>query len=210
MPKKRYSIADKWNTIWLLRDNDVKKASEISGVPVSTIKKWQKNYEQIKAEFFKYEHDEGIYRLIIAQNRMADKIGELINAITAEKIESAPLNQLSSAVGVLVDRFLRIHDAKEIEQADTENRYTIEYYDATTGKVGTTPPWAEDDSIDESALHSSYLWQTLWENRIGEAGDTRNGSEGQDNLVARTHVSNGESGLARPEDSDEERDWYPD
>lgn len=210
MAKKRYSITDKMKTIWLLRDNDVRKASEISGVPVGTIKKWQKNYDQIKAEFFKYEHDEGIYKLIISQNRMADKIGDLTNAITTQKIESAPLNQLSSAIGVLVDRFLRIHDAKEIEESDNDNRYIIEYYDADTGEITETPPWAGDDSEDESALHSSFLWQKIRENGTGEAGSNGNGVTGDEGLVARTHLSDGESGLARFEERDGERDWHPD
>lgn len=209
MAKKRYSIIDKMKTVWLLRDQTITGASKTSGVPESTIRYWQQNYDSITAEYYKYLHDEGVHKVLVAQNRLADKIGDVVNAMTKDKMQNAPLNQLASTAGILIDRFLRIHDAKEIEESDKENRYIIEYYDANTGKITRTPRWTEDDSIDESALHDSYLWQTLWENRTGEAGDTGNGSEGQDGLVARTHISNGSAGLARPEDGDEERDWHP-
>lgn len=210
MAKKRYSIIEKMRTVWLLRDNTIIEASEISAVPVGTIRKWQKNYEKIKGEYHKYLHDEGIHKLLYAQKQMAGKITNLTDAITEEKIKNAPLNQLSSAIGVLVDRFLRIHDAKEIEQSDNDNRYIIEYYDATTGETTRTPSWAEEDSEDDSALHSSFLWQKIRENGTGEADSNGNGRAGDDGLVARTHLSDGESGLARLEERDDERDWYPD
>lgn len=209
MAKKRYSIIEKMKVVWSLADKSVKEISQETGIPASTIRKWQKNYEKIKGDYYKYLHDEGIHKVLVAQNRMADKIGNLTDAITEEKIKNAPLNQLSSAIGVLVDRFLRIHDAKEIEETNQENRYIIEYYDATTGETTRTPPWAEDDAMDESALHSSFLWQKIRENGTGEADSNGNGRAGDDGLVARTHLSDGESGLARLEERDDERDWHP-
>ncbi|MGB7342428.1 MAG: hypothetical protein WBC91_26255 [Phototrophicaceae bacterium] len=209
MAKKRMSIVEQMHTVWLLRDHTLKEASVISGIPTRTIRKWQLNYEQIKAEYEKYMHDEGIHKLMIAQNRMADKIDDLVNAITHEKIEKAPLNQITSALGVVVDRFIRIHDAKEVEETPHDHTFRIEYYDATTGKVSATPSWAEDHRLDESDVHSSFLWQTLWENRTSEAGHHGNGISREDDLVARTDISDGESRLARPQDDDDERDWYP-
>lgn len=210
MPRKRYSIIEKMSTVWKLRDMDIKKASEVTGVSTRLIRKWAKNYDQIKDEYYTYLHDEGVHKLMVAQNRFGDKITMLTEAVTADKIKNAPLNQIIGAIGTLVDRFIRIHDAKAIERTTHNNRHIIEYYDATTGKTSETPPWTEDDSIDQSALHDSYLWQTLWENRIGEAGHNGTGSEGQNGVVARTHVSDGSTSLARPESGDEERPWHPD
>lgn len=209
MPKRRWSIIEKMNTVWLLRDHTLKEASLISGIPTRTIRKWQQTYDEIKAEYDKYLHDEGIYKLMVAQNRIADKIDDLVNAITPEKIEKAPLNQITSALGVAVDRFLRIHDAKEIEETNHDHTFRIEYYDATTGKVSPTPSWAEDNRLDESDVHRSFLWQTLWKNRTGETHHHGDGVSGQDGLVARTDVSDGKSRLARSEGNDDERDWYP-
>ena len=210
MPRKRYSIIEKMSTVWKLRDMDIKKASEVTGVSTRLIRKWEKDYDKIRVAYYKYLNDEAEHQLMVAQNRFADKIIMLTEAVTADKIKNAPLNQIVGAIGTLVDRFLRIHDAKEIEEPENQNRHIIEYYDATTGKNSRTPPWASRDSVDESALHDSYLWKTLWENRIGEAGHNGTGSEGENGVVARTHVSDGSTSLARPESGDEERPWHPD
>lgn len=210
MARKRYSIIEKMSTVWKLRDMDIKKASEITGVSTRLIRKWEKDYDRIKAEYYKYLHDEGVHKLMVAQNRFGDKIIMLTEEVTEAKVKNAPLNQVVGAIGTLVDRFIRIHNAKDIRQPANHHRHVIEYYDATTGKTSETPPWTEDDSIDQSALHDSYLWQTLWENRIGEAGHNGTGGKGENGVVARTHVSDGGSSLARPEIDDEERAWHPD
>lgn len=209
MAQKHYSPTAKMETLWKLRDNSVAEVSKETGISESEISKWQANYEQIHAEFYRYLDDEAVYKLMTAQNKMADKIINLIESMSEEKIASAPLNQLSSALGVLVDRFLRIQDVKAIEK-DTDNTFRVEYYDATTGKVSDTPSWADDDSENSETLHNSFLWETLRENRTRQASHNGNGTERDADMVARTYISDGESSLARFEANDEERDWNPD
>ena len=209
MSKKDFTPIKKMETIWLLRDHTLADASKKSKVSISTIQKWQDDYEQIHDDFHRYLDDESVHKLMLAQNNIANKITLLLESMTEEKVASAPLNQLSSALGVLIDRFLRIQDAKDIEK-DTDNTFRVEYHDATTGNVSHAPPWAEDDSTEGETLHNSFMWQTLRENGTGEAGHTGNGRTGDEGLVARTHLSDGESGLARFEERDVERDWHPD
>lgn len=208
MSKKDFTPIKKMETVWLLRDHTLADASKKSKVSISTIQKWQEDYEQIHDDFHRYLDDESVHKLMLAQNNIANKITLLLESMTEEKVASAPLNQLSSALGVLVDRFLRIQDAKDIEK-DTDNTFRVEYQDATTGEVSYAPPWAEDDSTEGETLHNSFMWQTLRENRTRQASDNGNGTERHADLVARTYVSDGESSLARFEDDDEERDWYP-
>lgn len=207
MTQKRYSPSEKMETLWKLRTNSIAEVSHETGISKSTIRQWQKDYDQIHAEFYRYLDDEAVHKLMTAQNKMADKIHSLISAMTDEKIASAPLNQLSSALGVLVDRFLRIQDAKDIEK-DTDNTFRVEYYDASSGEISDTPPWAENDSEDSETLHDSFVWETLRQNRTRQASNHRNGTERDADMVARTYLSDGESSLARFETDDEERDWY--
>lgn len=208
MTKKDYPIIKKMQTIWLLRDNDIKQASQKSGVPVRTLRKWEKEYDQIKAQYYKYLDDEAVHKVMVAQNRMADKIGDLTNAITADKIKNAPLNQIGSTLGILVDRFIRIHNAKEIETT-ADNTFRLEYLNALTGEVTDAPSWAEDNPDGEPSLHDSFLWQALRQDGTGETDRPRINGAGKTGLVARSHVSDGSTSLARPEDSDDERDWNP-
>ncbi|MGJ3237364.1 MAG: hypothetical protein ACFE0Q_01530 [Anaerolineae bacterium] len=207
MARTTYTLTRKMQTLWLLREHSLAEASAISGIPTSTIRDWHKQADSIRQAHYTQLHEEGLHRVLVAQNRMADKIIELVGAIDADRIGSAPLNQLASTLGVLVDRFLRIHDAKDLQQTDN-NTYRIEYYDARTDQVSDTPPWATDDSVDESALHRSYLWQTLWQDRTGEADRDRDGLAGEADLVAGTDLSDGESGLARPQGDDARRARY--
>lgn len=206
---EQYTPLDKMETVWKLRRQTYEEVSQETGVPIEIIEDWQKNYEDIHAEFHRYLDDEAIHTLMLAQKDIADKISELVSAMTADKIASAPLNQLSSALGVLVDRFLRIQDAKDIEK-DTDNTFRVEYYDASTGEISDTPPWTDDDSEDGAPLYNSFMWETLRENRTRQAGNNRDGSERYADMVARTHVSDGRSSVARFEENDDERDWYRD
>lgn len=206
---QQYTPLDKMEMVWKLRRQTYEEVSKETGVPIATIENWQENYKEIHAEFYRYLDDEAVHKLMVAQKDIADKISELLSAMTEDKIASAPLNQLSSALGVLVDRFLRIQDAKDIEK-DTNNTFRVEYYDASTGEISDTPPWTDDDSEDGETLHNSFVWKTVRQNRTRQAGHHRNGTERDADMVARTHVSDGKSSLARFEENDDERDWYRD
>ncbi|MEO1167026.1 MAG: hypothetical protein AAFV98_24815 [Chloroflexota bacterium] len=196
--------------VWMLREHTYKEVSAVTGFSTRRIRQWEQAYDQLQATSHRYEHDEAVYKIAIAQKKMADKIIKLVDALTDDKIDKSPLNQIASALGVVTDRFLRIHDAKQIEDTPNDHPIRIEYYDATTGKVGDAPPWTTTNPDDGQPLHGGFLRTTVRQNGTGETHRDGTGISGNDGLVARTHISDGESRLARPEDDDAERDWHPD
>ena len=123
--------------------------------------------------------------------------------------KKAPLNQLSSTIGVLTDRYIKVHDVKEIEK-DSNPVYRIEYYDADTGEVSEAPPWSEKDPESGKPIFSGIMRAALRKNGTGEAPDYRTRMEWDEDMVAIPDLYDGESSLARPEDDDDGRDWYHD
>lgn len=208
MPTKQYSLVYKMQTLFLLRDMSIERASETSGVPLSTLRYWKAHEAQIKREYYLYLHEEAVHKLLVVQNRMADKLVEIIKAIDKEVIAKAPLNQLVSALGILIDRIIKVHDAKEIETPDKPVRF--EYYDATTGQTSQTPPWAEDDFEQGGSFYSRFLRQTLREDGASEADYHGNGMAREEDMVASPDISDGEPSLEGLEGGTDGYDWYHD
>lgn len=207
--KPHYSLAKKMQTVWLLRDHNRQQASALSGVPVSTIRKWEKDYAELEQQYYQYLNDEVVHRVLVAQHQLVMKVEQLIAALDETRIQKAPLNQISSAIGTLIDRYLKIQDAKDIE-TQSNHPFRIEYYDASTGTLRTTPPWAECDSQPDEPLRRGIMRQTFWQDSFSQNGHQRSGAARGADMVAGTDVSDGESCLARPETDDEERNWYHD
>src|SRR5690606_36691690 len=146
-------------------------------------------------------------RMIEVQQQLADKAVDLLCALDADRIENAPLNQLEGALGIIIDRFLKLQ-ARETDSTTGEQVIRIEYYDASTGKVSSAPPWAIHHPEASGAVQASRLRQAL---RQDDAGiDYRNGkSHSRDaDMVDRANISDGDPGLARFEAGDYGRDWY--
>jgi hypothetical protein len=208
MSTKHYSLVHKMQSLWLLRDMSLERASETSGVPLSTLRYWKQQEAEIKHDYYQHLHEEALHKLLYVQNRMADKMVLIIEAMDKEVINNAPLNQLASALGILVDRIIKVHDAKEIETPDTPVRF--EYYDASTGKTGETPPWAEEDFEQGGSFYSRFLRETIRENGAGETAHHGTGMARGEDLVASPNLSDGESGLEGFEGSTDGYDWYHD
>lgn len=206
---KRYSNTIKAKTLILLREKSMEEVSKQQGIPVSTIRTWNKNYDDIIHAYYRELHHEGNHRILLAQKMMADKIHTLLEAITDERISKAPLNQLTSAIGVLTDRYLKVHDVKEL-QKDTDSVHRIEYYDANTGEVSEAPPWAERDSESGKPILGGILRAAIRQNGTGKTADYRTRMAWDEDMVAVPDVHDSQSSVARPEDDDDGRDWYHD
>jgi len=210
MPTKRYPIAEKMRIVWLLREKTHEEISQENDISVSTIRRWQKNYEAIRAEYYTYIHDEAVHRVLVAQVDITKKLKHLVNAIDTERITAATLNQLSSAIGVLIDRFLRIHNAKDITPTHTDT-IRIAYINERTGEVTDAPPWATTYSDEGDALYSRFLWEALRQDSPSEDDYHRNGVARETDMVARADVSDGTASLAglEADDDERERNWDP-
>jgi hypothetical protein len=208
MPTKHYSLVQKMQALWLTRDMSLERASETSKVPLSTLRSWKQQEAEIKRDYYLYLHDEVIHKLLVAQNRLADKLVEILSAIDKQNIKNASLHQLVSSIGIITDRIIKVHDAKEIESTDSPVR--IEYYDATTGKTSETPPWADDNFEHGGSFYSRFLRQTLRENGASEADYHGNGLTRGEDMVASPDLSNSEPSLEGLESLSDGYDWYHD
>lgn len=128
--------------------NIIKTSAEMK-VPPSTLRRWRNLYE----------HDEdGLHDpLELLEIQLTDHALTLA-AKLLENVEGAPLNQKASALGVVIDRLLKIHEANAAESAenDTVERVDIYYHDPD-GSTHRTPIWErnreeeDDDDAQQSA-----------------------------------------------------------
>ena len=137
---------------------------------------------------------------------MADKALDLVQAINEEAIAKAPLNQIASTLGVLVDRYLKLGDA--VPEDDTEKVVRFEYF--YDGSTHLAPPWANPDYRGPQTLQGGRVRSPLRQDDAG--ADYTNGksdSSWDADLVAGPDLSDGGTGLARFEDELDEprRDW---
>ncbi|MDQ7027035.1 MAG: hypothetical protein Q9P01_09435 [Anaerolineae bacterium] len=210
MPK--YRLEQKMKVLEALKaDQNYDSLSEKEQIPVSTIKRWYQQREAIRRDYHLHLRDEAHHKMVLVQHRMADKAVELIAALDSDRIKNAPLNQVASALGLVIDRFLKLQDAQEESDA-THTEQVIRYeFRHPDGTIRETPYFAEGRSRHTGTVQSGSVWETLGQDGIGENyinGKSR--LSGSEDMVAGSDVSDGESGMARFEDDDDERDWYHD
>ena len=92
-----------------------------------------------------------------------------------ESSEGAPLNQLSAALGLVVDRLLRLEAARPpASTVQHEEVIRIEYI-YPDGTRHTAPPWAEDDSAFAGPISRGRLRSPFWQDRNSQADDSGTG-----------------------------------
>lgn len=106
-------------------------------------------------------------RLDKVRRQLTEKAAELIVALDAEAIVQAPLNQRAAALGVVVDRLLKLHSlsqsleaAAQLEGETSEKVIRIEYQ-YPDGSLHAAPPWADADPGHGGALQSGGLWSAF-------------------------------------------------
>jgi hypothetical protein len=93
----------------------------------------------------------------------------------AETTESAPLNQISAALGLVIDRLLKLEALYARSSASSaEEVISIEYRDPD-GTRHASPPWARGDSAFEDPVSRGRVRSPFWENRDGQADDSGDG-----------------------------------
>jgi transposase-like protein len=212
MLMSRYTLEQKISALDALKSGDTVEAiSQKMNLSGSTLKEWNRQHDDIRREYRQQVRNEADYTMALVQGRMADKAVAMLEAMDQTRIDNAPLNQLASALGVLIDRFLKLQEAQE--ESDAENteqviRYEFRYPD---GSLGETPYFAEGRSRHTGAVQSGGVRETLGQDGTGE--NYTNGKSGLSwdaDVVAGSDLSDGESGLARFEDDNDGRDWYHD
>jgi len=92
-----------------------------------------------------------------------------------EATENAPLNQLSAALGLVIDRLLKLEaQTSNLSLSVREELIRIEYKDSD-GSLHHSPPWARGDPAFEDPVSRGRVRSPFWENRDGQADDSGDG-----------------------------------
>lgn len=195
---RRYTPAEKRQALaWLEANGDAyAEASAQTGIPASTLRRWHEQQLEAQAQ----SDVEKLHRLRRRLIEAADQLAASLEAV----IEDAPLHQRAGALGIVIDRYLRLGEVLPQEEQEQVIRIEYKYPD---GSIHRVPPWAGQDFAGARPLQGRGLWQALWEDRNGQGRHHRNGAAGRAKLVAFPHVPDGEPGLARSEEPVQERLW---
>lgn len=195
---RRYTPEEKRQALaWLeASGGDYAETGAQTGIPAPTLRRWHEQQLEAQAQ----SDVEKLHRLRRRLIQAADQLAASLEAV----IEDAPLHQRAGALGIVIDRYLRLGEVLPQEEQEQVIRIEYKYPD---GSIHRVPPWAGQDSAGARPLQGRGLWQALWEDRNGQGRHHRNGAAGRAKLVAFPHVSDGEPGLARSEEPVQERLW---
>jgi len=185
----RYTDDQKATALKQLRTQTIAAVSEDTDIPADTLRRWQRDHHANRAA----TREAQLFNL---QDQLAENAQQLAQAIDAQ-IDSAPLNQLATALNAVIDRYLKLDE--HLHTAPTERVVRIEYQDAH-GNIHKTPPWAKADPTADAPVQGGGLWTALWQDGDGQNPADTSGAQGRDDVVARADIWHGEPGVARPED----------
>lgn len=190
----------------LAANDDIALAATQSGVSPKSLRAWARDSDALRRAHQEEMSRQAAHKMARAQLALADKTLELITAMDSDRIAAAPLNQLSSALGAVVDRYLRI--AGDMPQAEQVVRFEFQQPD---GRFSPAPPWSGENPDSAAALQSGGLWAPLRQDGAGQNGAHRAHDAARPaDVVAGADLRYGGAGLAGPEDESDERIWYQD
>lgn len=207
---RRYTLDTKIGALNQLDqlDGDMLLVSEQLMIPIGTLRAWSRSEADLRRQYHD-KHQRYVSRLKLdLQATLLQRGLDVLSRIDDEALDKAPLNQLASALGVLVNHALKLEEDID-EQEETERIIRVEYlYD---GSVHETPPWARDRDAASGTVQDCGLREALGQNGIGQADVTEQRIHtGETWLVARADISDGESALAGAEDDGDIRYGYQD
>lgn len=213
---RRYTLDTKIDALNQLDqlDGDILLGSETLKIPVGTLRDWLRHEDDLRRSH-RDKQERHLSRLKAElQTTMLEKGLDIVARMDDETLDKAPLNQLATALGALVNHALKLEEDIDDnhEQEEKEHIVRFEYY--YEGEVHDAPPWARDRNESSGTFQDSSVRETLGENTSSEAhrtnGDLRARSAW---LVVDPNSSDGDSGMAGMEEyleNDSERDWYHD
>jgi transposase-like protein len=200
---RRYTSEEKDRALKCLatNDGDFYKTRDETGIPVESLRRWRKQQLEQRAQLDR-EH------LAWLHHKLVESAVKLACSLEGA-IDNAPLNQRASALGTVIDRYIKLADY--LPQHDNREQVIRIEYLYPDGSIHDTPPWAAENSEHTPPVPGGDVRQTLRQNGNGQGAHYRNGAAWRTLLVAGPDSDDGDAGLAGPEgDFDDERAWYHD
>jgi len=209
---RRYTLDTQIHALNLLdtHEGDLVLVSQELNIPAVILNTWCKKEADIRRDYRQKLQRQFVRLKAEIQVQMLERGMKIMACMDDDTLEKSPLNQLATALGSLVNHALKLDEASEDTDEQTEEKVIrFEYY--YDGKVQDAPPWAGASEGLPRKVQSGGVRKTM-----GENGTRENGDHGERNrtsdawLVARADLPDVESPLERFEDEYQERDWYYD
>jgi len=192
---RKYTQSEKAQALQVVAsyEGSYRQAAAQLGIPAGTLRHWTQRRRLGREARIKFKLEQLREQIVDSALRLSAKLDETI--------ASAPLNQIASALGVTVDRCLKLDEylASLTPEQPKETVIRLEYR-YPDGTIHDCPPWANDDFERYCAFPSGGVRTALREDGDGQTGYPPASPERREMLVARPHVPDGESSLARFED----------
>jgi len=213
---RRYTLDTKIDALNQLDqcDGDLLRTSDTLDIPARTLRDWR-NQEDDLRDAYNAKQRRHLHRLKAdLQTNMLERGMAIVARMDDETLDNAPLNQLTSALGSLVNHALKLEEVidETDEQEEKEHIVRFEYY--YDGEIHDAPPWANDSDETSSEIQSSRLREKMGQDTSGQTAHNGADLQRRDTwLVVDSNASDGNTDVARDEQAMEsyrERDWYHD
>lgn len=201
---RRYSLITKINALNEIdeHDGDLARVGELLEIPKRTLHRWLVDEADLRRSYRERQKRQRDRLTLDLQCEMLERGKSILARMDADSLSNAPLNQLATALGSLVNHSLKLDEV--IEETDEAEEKVIRhefYYD---GQVQDSPPWAEDSDEASGALQGGRLRAALGQDRVGQNGASAQFGKGQETrLVAGPDLPDGGADL---EGSEEQRE----
>lgn len=208
---RRYTIETKIHALNQLDqyDGDMLRISKELTIPVSTLTTWRTKEADIRRNYRQKNQQQVTHLKSELQVQMFDMSQNILKYMDDDTLSKAPLNQLASAIGSLVNHALKLEEA--IEETDEQEEKIVRFEYFYDGKVQDAPPWAGASEGLPRKVQGSCVRETLGEDGAGQdstIGERDSKSDAW--VVASTNLPDVQSPLDGIEDEYQERDWYHD
>jgi len=209
---RRYTLDTKIHALNQLDkyDGDTSRIASELTIPLKTLQTWRTQETDLRREYRARCTRQVAHLKSELQVAMLDRSMAIVERMDDDTLNNAPLNQLATTLSALVNHALKLEEASEETDEQTEEKVIrIEYY--YDGAVQDSPPWTGASERSSSPIQDSGVRETL-----GQNGTGKNGSHGERTptpdkwMVARSDVPDVESPLEGFEGEYQERDWYHD
>ena len=208
---RHYPLDTKIHAMNLLETyDDLVTVSQELNIPAVVLNTWRKEEADLRQNYQQKLQRQFVRLKAELQVEMLERGMKVVACMDDETLENAPLNQLATTLSALVNQALKLDEASEETDQQTEEK-VIRFEFISDGRVTETPPWTVDSSEESSPIQDSSMRETL-----GQNGTRKNHTNGRGEIsrdawmVAGTDLSDVESGLAGFEADFEEYDWYHD
>jgi len=198
---RRYSLDRKIDALNQLRrhDSDVLLVSDLLEIPAGSLRNWLREEAELRGRYEERCYQEQQRMKAELRHGLLERSQAILAQMDGDTLAKAPLNQLASALGSLMNYAMKLEEPQEgrVDAEEQVIRFEYVYDDQVQG----SPPWSSGGEAAPGALQGRRLWPPLGQDRAGEDADCGAGfAGGAARLVARADDAYGEPGLAGPEE----------